>query len=48
MAVDRMLLELATPQLAVTPGQSAVAFDGERVLGGGRIARSFRAAPLAT
>jgi tRNA-specific 2-thiouridylase len=48
IAVDRMLLELATPQPAVTPGQSAVVFDGERVLGGGRIARSFRGVPLAT
>jgi tRNA-specific 2-thiouridylase len=41
---DRLLLGLATPQPAVTPGQSAAVFDAERVLGGGRIARSFRAA----
>lgn len=33
IAAERML-ELGTPQLAVTPGQSAVVFDGERVLGG--------------
>jgi tRNA-specific 2-thiouridylase len=41
---DRLLLGLATPQPAVSPGQSAVVFEGERVLGGGRIARSLRAA----
>jgi tRNA-uridine 2-sulfurtransferase len=33
-----VVLALASPQRAVTPGQSAVIFDGERVLGGGRIA----------
>ncbi len=32
-----LTLELAHPVAAVTPGQSAVVFDGERVLGGGRI-----------
>ena len=31
-------LTLDSPQRAVTPGQSAVLFDGELVLGGGRIA----------
>jgi tRNA-specific 2-thiouridylase len=31
-------LALAIPQAAVTPGQSAVMFAGDRVLGGGRIA----------
>ena len=30
-------LSLLEPQFAVTPGQSAVLFSGERVLGGGRI-----------
>jgi tRNA-uridine 2-sulfurtransferase len=32
-------LELEVPQRAVTPGQAAVFFDGERCLGGGWIAR---------
>lgn len=32
-----LTLELEEPVAAVTPGQSAVFFDGERVLGGGRI-----------
>ena len=35
-----LLLRLDVPQAAVSPGQSAVVFDGERVLGGGRIARA--------
>jgi len=41
---DRLALELERPVSAVTPGQSAVVFDGERVLGGGRIARAARLA----
>lgn len=40
----RVLLGFSEPQAAVTPGQSAVMFDGDRVLGGGRIARSIRRA----
>ena len=35
-------LALEVPQSAVTPGQSAVLFLGDRVLGGGRIARAGR------
>jgi tRNA-specific 2-thiouridylase len=37
---DGLRLELDEPHRAVTPGQSAVVFDGERVLGGGRIANA--------
>ncbi|HUF77156.1 MAG TPA: tRNA 2-thiouridine(34) synthase MnmA [Longimicrobiales bacterium] len=37
-------LTLQAPARAVTPGQSAVLFDGERLLGGGRIVRAGRAA----
>ena len=40
----RVVLGLSKPQTAVTPGQSAVVFDGDRVLGGGRIARTIGAA----
>jgi tRNA-specific 2-thiouridylase len=45
-AVDEtsVTLDLAAPQLAVTPGQSAVLFEGDRVLGGGRIGRQRGAA----
>jgi tRNA-specific 2-thiouridylase len=35
-----MRLDFATPQWAVTPGQSAVLYDGEVCLGGGVIARA--------
>jgi tRNA-specific 2-thiouridylase len=38
---DSVLLRLTDPQRAVTPGQSGVLFDGERVLGGGRILRTW-------
>ena len=34
---DGLTLSLTEPQAAVTPGQSAVLFDGDRLLGGGRI-----------
>jgi tRNA-specific 2-thiouridylase len=37
---DRLVLALERPVRAVTPGQSAVVFRGERVLGGGRIVRA--------
>ncbi|MCC6850970.1 MAG: tRNA 2-thiouridine(34) synthase MnmA [Rubrivivax sp.] len=37
---DGFTLAFATPQWAVTPGQSAVLYDGESCLGGGVIARA--------
>jgi len=37
-------LALAEPTPAITPGQSAVVFDGPRLRGGGRILRSTKAA----
>jgi len=37
----RFLLAFDEPQRAVTPGQSAVLFEGERILGGGRIERAL-------
>ena len=39
VSIDHTLvLRLDEPQAAVTPGQSGVVFEGDRVLGGGRIA----------
>ncbi len=43
---ESMVLAFDEPQHAVTPGQSAVFFDEERVLGGGRIARAMRGVEL--
>jgi len=40
------LLRFATPQRAPTPGQGLVLYQGERVLGGGRIDRRLTAAEL--
>ncbi len=40
---DRLVLVLEGPRPAVTPGQSAVFFDGDRLRGGGRIASARRA-----
>jgi len=39
---ERLHLVFATPHRAVTPGQSAVVFQGSRVLGGGRIVTGIR------
>jgi len=36
---DTVSVRFDTPQMAVTPGQAAVFYDGGRVLGGGWIAR---------
>ena len=37
---DRLELAMEAPAKAATPGQSGVLFDGDRVLGGGRIAHA--------
>ncbi|HET9949033.1 MAG TPA: tRNA 2-thiouridine(34) synthase MnmA [Longimicrobiales bacterium] len=41
-----VVLALDEPRAAITPGQSAVLFDGDRLVGGGRIARAGRTARL--
>jgi len=43
---DRAHIRLHTPQRAVTPGQAAVFYDGDRVAGGGWICRSEASRPL--
>jgi tRNA-specific 2-thiouridylase len=39
LAGGRLALKLAAPLKAITPGQAAVLYSGDRVLGGGRIVR---------
>ncbi len=39
---DRIRVEFRSPQRAVAPGQSAVVYRGEEVLGGGRIVEGIR------
>ena len=41
---DGAWLRLASPEYGVAPGQSAVCYDGERMLGGGVIAETVAAA----
>jgi tRNA-specific 2-thiouridylase len=43
---DTVVLALDEPRPAITPGQSAVLFDGERLIGGGRIVKAGRTARL--
>ena len=40
LGADRARLQFDQPQRAITPGQAAVLYDGETVLGGGRFERS--------
>ncbi|MGH2672866.1 MAG: tRNA 2-thiouridine(34) synthase MnmA [Actinomycetota bacterium] len=42
IGVDRVRLEFRSPQRAVAPGQSAVLYRGDEVLGGGRIVEAIR------
>ena len=44
---DKLLVRFDTPVRAVSPGQVAVAYDGERVLGGATIAEAHRSSSLA-
>jgi tRNA-specific 2-thiouridylase len=39
---DRVRIEFRSPQRAVAPGQSAVLYRGDEVLGGGRIVEAIR------
>ena len=42
LADDRVRIEFRSPQRAVAPGQSAVLYRGDEVLGGGRIVEAIR------
>jgi tRNA-specific 2-thiouridylase len=44
---DRVTLAFDEPQQAVAPGQSAVFFEGNRLLGGGRVDRALSTIPEA-
>ena len=44
-ATGTLDLRLDAPHAAITPGQSAVVFEGEQVLGGGRIMSAARSSP---
>jgi tRNA-specific 2-thiouridylase len=43
---DEVELALDEPVAAISPGQSVVLYDGDRVLGGGVIERGRRALPV--
>ena len=34
---DRLIVEFDEPQRAITPGQSVVLYDGDTVIGGGKV-----------
>jgi tRNA-uridine 2-sulfurtransferase len=44
--LDEVEIALDEPVSAITPGQSLVMYDGERVLGGGVIERGARMLPV--
>lgn len=38
---DRLIVEFDEPQRAITPGQSVVLYDGDTVIGGGKVKRAL-------